>query len=317
MYSVADADRDHPVFLRVADLADAYLLAALRPHHRVTLGYPDLDAAIRGVAPGEVMQVLGRSGVGKTAFMLNLVDRMTAHGELPSLIFSLEQQGTEIFERMASLVTGLPAREIEQRARDEDPELVQRFHEVCRRWHHVVVVERPCTVAQLDDHIAAARSSKLWAEPLRLVAVDYIGLLGARRPATPYEQVSEAARELKRLAKVYRVALVSLCQVGREGESGGEPVTLRSGRDSGVLEEAADYVLGIWRPELSDKLAKDERRALAGQFKVRVLKNRASDRDAAVRGCESAGHAWRWPGSRGVAVSFPAHPVDFGPEGTR
>jgi len=86
--------------------------------------------------------------------------------------------------------------------------------------------------------------------------------------------MSQAARELKNIAKRHRVALVTLCQVDREGASGGEPITLRMARDSGVIEEAADYLLGIWRPELREGLEREQRRELRGQFKLRVLKNR-------------------------------------------
>lgn len=275
MLTLSEADQEAPPFLRMTDLADAYLLRALRPHHRLTFGYPELDAVLRGVAPGEVLQILGRSGVGKTAFGLNLVERMTVAGQIPTLIFSLEMPGVELFERVASLTLGWPGRELEDRARQEDPDVSVRLLEVCQRWQHVVIVERSCTMGQLDGLIEAARAAPLWAEPLRLVVVDYLGLILPRRPGTPYEQTSESAKELKRLAKRHQVALVSLCQVGREGESGGTPITLRSARDSGVVEEAADYLLGIWRPALAEGLDREKQHAQQDVFKVRVLKNRS------------------------------------------
>src|SRR5207249_1985539 len=50
---------------------------------------------------------------------------------------------------------------------------------------------------------------------------------------------------------------------------------LAPGRDSGAIEEAADYLLGIWRPELAENLQREEREKVRGQFKVRVLKNRS------------------------------------------
>jgi len=118
------------------------------------------------------------------------------------------------------------------------------------------------------------QASDLWREPLRLVLVDYMGLIGSRRPTSPDEHMSSVARELKDLAKRHHVALVVLCQVDREGGSGGEPITLRMARDSGAIEEAADSLLGIWRPELREGLTKEKRLELRGQFKVRVLKNR-------------------------------------------
>ncbi len=275
MYTLPEADRQDPAFARMTDLADAYLLRAMNPEGRVAFGYPGLDDVIRGLAPGEVLQILGRSGVGKTAFALNLVERMTRDGQIPTLVFSLEMSGPELFERIASMTTGLTGRELEARAQMEDPELAPRLLEVCRRWAHVIVVERPCTLVQLDGLVTAARERGFWPGPLRLVVVDYMGLILPRRPSSPYEHVSETAKELKQLAKRHRVAVVSLCQIGREGESGGAPVTLRAARDSGVVEEAADYLLGIWRPELAEGLSKADRLARAGEFKVRVLKNRS------------------------------------------
>jgi hypothetical protein len=282
MISLAEGDST-PTFYRIQDLFDAYWLRVQQPHHRITTGYPELDAVMRGIAPGEAMTVLGRAGVGKTAFALNLIDRMTADTKLPTLMFSLEQPGVELFERMASMTTGLVGREIEERARQEDPQLAARLLDVCSRWHHVVTVDQPCTVDQLDALIIAARKADFWAEPLRLVVVDYLGLVGQpRRQLSPYEHVSFVARELKNLAKRHRVGVVTLCQVNREGESGGEPITLTMARETGVIEEAADYVLGIWRPELKDGLSKEQRQEMRGQFKVRVLKSRNGPRNKTV-----------------------------------
>ena len=276
MLTVGEADAEAPVFLRMSDLADAYLLRAGQAHHRLALGYPELEAVLRGFAPGEVCTILARPGVGKTALGLNLLARMAVPAQLPALMFSLEQQGAEVLERIVSLVTGWPGREVEQRARDEDPELTARLAEVCERWWSVVIVDRPCTLEQIDRRLTEARAGQLWAEPLRLVVVDYLGMVGQARPGgSLYEATSRTARELKNFAKRHRVALVLLCQVDREGGNGGEPITLKMARDSGAIEEAADYVLGLWRPELGEGLTKEERRERRGQFVVRVLKNRS------------------------------------------
>jgi len=110
---------------------------------------------------------------------------------------------------------------------------------------------------------------------LRLVVVDYLGLIGQARPTSTYDHTSRVARELKNFAKRHRVALVVACQVDREGDSGGKDITLKMARDSGVIEEAADYLLGLWRPELAEGIRREERLAAQGQLKVRVLKNRS------------------------------------------
>jgi replicative DNA helicase len=221
------------------------------------------------------MTLLARPGVGKTTFLLNLISRMTAAESLPTLLFSLEQQGAEIFERLGSMVTGIPGSEIESRAREEDPEIAERLQEVCETWKHVVVVEKPCTLERIDQLLEEARRSDLWSSPLRVVGIDYLGLVGHAKPGSPYEQVSRTAREIKTFSKRHRVATVVACQVDREGETGGEPISLRMARDSGVIEEAADYLLGLWRPELRANLTKEARREVKGQFVARVLKNRS------------------------------------------
>ena len=274
MLSLQDADAAKPTFLRMSDLAERYLDRATTMHNRIKFNNAGFDEVIRGIAPGEVLTILGRSGVGKTALALNLIDSMTAESMLPTLVFSLEMQGPELFERMASIQTGIPGREIEILATREDPLVTDKFIEVCEHWHHVVVVDHPCSIETLDKLMGEARISDLWVDPLRLVVVDYLGMIGSTKRGTLYEQVSEVARELKRIAKHHQVALVVLCQVGRAGESGGSPITLTGARDSGVIEEAADYIIGIWRPELEVDISPLEREELRGILNVAVLKNR-------------------------------------------
>ena len=275
MLSPREADAEPPTFLRSTELGEQYLQRTLQSHHRISLGYPELDAILRSIAPGEVLTILARPAVGKTAFALNLMEWMSASERLPTLFFSLEQQGVEVFERMASMLTGWTGREIEAKARGQDPHLTARLLDVCERWFHVVVVEKPCTLEQIDHLLEQAQNANLWAGPLRLVVVDYLGLIGQTRPASTYDHTSRVARELKNFAKRHRVALVVACQVDREGDSGGKDITLRMARDSGVIEEAADYLLGLWRPELAECIRREERLAVQGQLKVRVLKNRS------------------------------------------
>lgn len=231
MLTLAEADHAK-TFYRVGDLADAYMERVTQVHHRIAFGYSDIDQWVRGLAPGEVLTFAARAGVGKTAFALNLIDRMTAKDQHPTLMLSLEMQGPELFERMASLDTGLDGRKIEELATRADEMLSEQFREVVERWHHVVVVDKPLSLKAMDEAIEQAQASDLWVDPLRLVFVDYLGMLIPDKRGAIYEQVSENAREVKRIAKRHRVGIVLLCQVGRTGESGGVPVVLGSARDS-------------------------------------------------------------------------------------
>lgn len=274
MRSVVDLESEAPTFLRMGDLADAYLAAVQSPESRLRYGIPALDGVTRGLAAGEVLTILGRSGVGKTAFLLNLLGSMTK-GTHPALFFSLEQPAKEVFERVVSMVSGRPGHEVEALTRIEDPAMMDHLYRTAASWDHVVTVEKPCSVGQLDHLIEGARKSNLWRAPLRLVAVDYLGMLTPDKPGgKAYEYVSEMARELKRIAKRHRVALMTACQVGREGESGGTALTLRSARDSGVIEESADHLWGIWRPALAEELTESEKVTRRSEMTVRILKQR-------------------------------------------
>lgn len=264
--AVALAEQPRPAYWNMAALAAEYEAQARLPQGRLKTGYPELDVVLRGMAPGEVMTLVGRSGVGKTAALLNLLSTMS-QGR-PSLFISLEQPAPQVFERLVSIDTGVGVTEIEERTRANDPGMSTNIAQTIQAWSHVLVIDTPCQLSELDGKIAGAG-------PLALVALDYLGMISTPRGSgSTYEAVSEIARELKRLAKRHNVVMLTAAQVGREGESGGTPVTLRSARDSGVIEESADVLLGMWRPELSDRIAEEEKQAMAGVMNVRVLKNR-------------------------------------------
>jgi hypothetical protein len=277
MQTPQEVDAEQSPYRRLSDLADEYLLRVSTDHHRDQFGYQELDGIVRGLAASEVCTILARTGVGKTALGLNLIRRMTDDTKLPAMMFSLEMQGTEIFERLVSMDSGVPGREIEERANAEDPQIIARLRETVEHGDHIVIVEKPCTLEDLDKHLTVARDGSLLPSPLRLVFIDYLGMVGSdARGARPiYEQVSRVARGIKQLAKRHRVAVLLACQVDREGGNGGTPIDLKAARDSGAIDEAADYLLGCWRPGLDTELSKDERRARRHEFVVRVLKNRS------------------------------------------
>lgn len=277
MQTPQEVDAEQSPYRRLSDLADEYLMRLSTDHHRLQLGYQELDGIVRGLAASEVCTILARTGVGKTALGLNLIRRMTDDAKRPAMMFSLEMQGTEIFERLVSMDSGVPGREIEERAKAEDPQIIARLRETVDHGEHIVVVEKPCTLEDLDKHLNVARDGSLWPSPLRLVFVDYLGMVGsdARGSRSLYEQASRVARGIKQLAKRHRVAILLACQVDREGGNGGTPIDLKAARDSGAIEEAADYLLGCWRPSLNDELPKEERRTRRKEFVIRILKNRS------------------------------------------
>ena len=117
------------------------------------------------------------------------------------------------------------------------------------------------------------------------MVVDYLGLIGGDRKLSTYDRVSTHARELQALAKRHDVALLILGQVNRaEGGDGSKELSLAAARDSGVVEEAADVVIGMWRPDRQTGLDPAERIRRRDEIRRRMLKNparRARDHDHA------------------------------------
>ena len=85
-----------------------------------------------------------------------------------------------------------------------------------------------------------------------MLAIDYMGLLDTRDlDRSLYGQVSRAARELKNLAKRRDLVILLLCQGNRAaGDDGDTPLNLHSARESGAIEESADFLLGLYRPDI-------------------------------------------------------------------
>src|SRR4030095_13014082 len=138
-----------------------------------------------------------------------------------------------------------------------------------KRMEHTLLCEQPM---RLDDvsYICAEARQQLKG-PLLCVYVDYLGLLNAQGK-DPYERTSVVGKGLKELAKDERVAVIVAMQLSRRGGDGTTPVTLEMMRDSGVIEESMDFLLGLWRPAEGGK-----------QMMVRVLKNRKGQSGRTVK----------------------------------
>src|SRR4051812_25422520 len=122
--------------------------------------------------------------------------------------------------------------------------------------------------------------------PIRMVTVDHLGLVGGDRKMNTYDRVSTQARELKELAKRFNVSVLLAVQVNREaGGDGSKELGLGSARDSGVVEEAMDYLVAMRRLDRSQTLSQFEREKYRDVLFAKVVKNRhgSPDTEIAIR----------------------------------
>ena len=210
-------------------------------------GFIDLDMLTTGFHPGDFVVVAGRTGVGKTGFMLSMAVNLAFKMEVPVAIFSLETSKLQLSLRMLSILSGAPLRNLRMGFLSDEV------------WSDVVLVgtelaESPLyiedsprlTIAELREKSKRLREEK----GVEVILVDYLQLLkGPFARNTRQEEVADISIELKALAKELQIPVVVLAQLSRQVERRQDKrPQLMDLRDSGQIEEVADIVLFIHRP---------------------------------------------------------------------
>jgi replicative DNA helicase len=223
-------------------------------------GYPELDNETAGLQPSELIILAARPSMGKTALALNLAENVAVRHKLPVAIFSLEMSKESLLMRLLSSQARVDAHKFRVgRLNNED-------------WSSIStalgdLAESPLWI---DDSASStvleigAKARRLKRDKgLSLVMVDYLQLISARgRFGNRNEEVSSISRSLKALAKELKVPVLVLSQLTRSPERDKRDPQLADLRESGAIEQDADVVLFINRPDFYDKDAPEEVRAM-------------------------------------------------------
>jgi replicative DNA helicase len=246
----ATAGRSRTQARMVADLLDDVIETA--EHGQAGMlgtGWPDIDDFIGGLAPGRLIVVGARPGVGKSLMGTNLALHFAGHHKHAVLLASLEMPEREVGQRLLAAharanLTGLQMGTTDERAWALIAERTQSLREM-----PIVVDDAP---TQTVTHIRrAARNIQRTRDDLALIVVDYLQLV---RPSdmkpNRAEQVAEISRGLKLLARESGACVVAMAQVNREGTKtqDGRP-RLTDLRESGAIEADADQVLLLHHPD--------------------------------------------------------------------
>lgn len=224
-----------------------------------------VDDTIGPLAPGQMVVVAARPGMGKTAFAVSYSLGAAAAGH-PTLFVSLEMRGTELAGRQLADWLFDPDSESNVPYFQIRSGFLSRAHNSAVAWAAEEITQVPLeifdgtgvTLSRLDREIRKARRKfEAQGKTLECVFVDHIGLLQTdHRARSEYEKVSEISRTLKMLAKRHNVAMVVLCQLSRAVEQRADHRPMLSDlRDSGQIEQDADTVMFLLREAYYKKLA--------------------------------------------------------------
>jgi replicative DNA helicase len=242
----------------------------------VPTGFIDLDEMTSGFQRSELIIVAARPSMGKTAFCLNIAVNAAEAGHGVA-IFSLEMSKDALVQRMLCSEARVDSQSVRRASlRDVDYTRLARAAGIlsnCPMW-----IDDTPSLTLLEMRSKARR---LRAEnDVGLVIVDYLQLMRSPEYSdNRVQEISDISRSLKGLARELNVPVIALSQLSRASEQrGGERTPVLSDlRDSGAIEQDADVVIFIHRPEMYKDLrdkADDKGESLEGRADIMVAKHR-------------------------------------------
>jgi replicative DNA helicase len=235
----------------------------------VPSGFVDLDALTSGFQASELVVVAARPSMGKTAFCLNIAANAAAEGQGVA-IFSLEMSKEALVQRMLTATARVDSHRVRQGTlRDSDFTQLARAAGLLQTYQ--VWIDDTPSITLLEMR-SKARRLKIDSD-LKLVIVDYLQLMRSPEHAeNRVQEISDISRSLKALARELEIPVIALSQLSRASEQrGGERKPILSDlRDSGAIEQDADLVVFIHRPEYYDREDESKR----GLAEVMLAKNR-------------------------------------------
>lgn len=214
-------------------------------------GFDDLDELTSGWQPSDLIIVAARPGMGKTALTLSMARNITVEQNIPVAFFSLEMSSVQLITRLISSETELSSEKL-RTGKLEKYEWEQLNVKVKSLEKAPLFIDDTPSLSIFDLRAKARRLSS--QHGIKLIIVDYLQLMtsgSSNKTGNREQEISTISRNLKALAKELNVPVIALSQLSRAVETrGGTKRPLLSDlRESGAIEQDADIVSFIYRPE--------------------------------------------------------------------
>ncbi|UCE07356.1 MAG: hypothetical protein JSW07_04810 [bacterium] len=252
-------------------------IKSLRDNRFIT-GINEIDNRIRGVAGGEVLTIIARAGSFKTAILQNMLKNYVQNSSWGAAFFSLEMPVASLTERYISILEENTGKQIESFYKSESEysddiaEMEKRF---INSMKNLFVIPAKVSLKEIKSYTQLIERE--YGLKMGVIGIDYLGLIDGKGQ-NEYEAVSRVARGTKDLAKSLNLPVILVSQVSRKGGEGEIEISLDMGRGSGAIEEAADFVLGLWQVEHSTVVVGMPDEITQYDLICRILKNRKGAR---------------------------------------
>jgi replicative DNA helicase len=230
--------------------------AASRSSSSVTgipTGFIDLDYKTSGLQPSDFILIAARPSMGKTAFVLNLVDNVAVRKQLPCMIFSLEMSKEQLANRLLSMETNVDSQKLRTgNLADSDWDTIVEGINTLGNANLIIDDTPGISITELRSK---CRKMKL-EHGLSMVIIDYLQLMSGsgRNRDNRQQEISDISRSLKALAREMNVPVVALSQLSRACETRPDHRPMMSDlRESGAIEQDADVVMFLYRDDYYNK----------------------------------------------------------------
>jgi replicative DNA helicase len=223
--------------------------------------YRELDQKILGFECGTLTILAARPSVGKSAFGIQIAIKHLLH-DLPVLIFSLEMNKTAIANRIISNLTRIPLQEIRRAQAGE--ELLDEEQNTCIDYIRTTIIETRLATMDISNinalQIKSYLKKQVRIQRPSLVIVDYLNLMETHTDEKKYnQQIAQIVKSLRQTAKQLDIPILLICQINRGNEETKDKrPQLHNLKESGAIEEHADMVIFIHRPDITAERASEE-----------------------------------------------------------
>lgn len=263
----------------------------------INFGFYQVDEVTGGAQPTDLIIIAGRPSMGKTAAMLNALWNIAVIDSRHAAGFTLEQPRRSAVRRMLSAASRVDHTAMRKgELRNEDIARIQEREDMLRKAHLYLTDQRGMTVSRIRSKcLKLDRDIKLRSkgtERLEIIFIDQLSKLKSndvyRKGMQGREIIGEQMEALKDLAKELNIPVVLLCQLKRGDKKGDNRPILADLKDSGDIEEDADVVIFLHRPEYYDRTDV----SLKGKGEMIVAKNR--DGETKTCHCTYRANILRW-----------------------
>ncbi|MBW8358531.1 MAG: replicative DNA helicase [Weeksellaceae bacterium] len=214
-------------------------------------GFKDIDKETGGWQNSDLIIIAARPAMGKTAFLLSMARNIAVQHDIPLALFSLEMASVQLITRMIASETGISSEKL-RKGQMSDEEWQRLFSNVSALENAPLYIDETPSLSVFDFRAKCRRL--VMQHGVKIIMVDYLQLMTANSgkggAGNREQEIATISRSLKAIAKELNVPVIALSQLSRSVETRpGKRPQLSDLRESGAIEQDADIVSFIFRPE--------------------------------------------------------------------